>query len=327
MNYTELNTENLAGFRKSIDNLRLSDKKNTTKNLYKSFFYEHLNSIVALGLIIIKDTGTFEIENLDERVYHSFEQYVLENSAIIENEIPENVDDDFVYDTRKILKNRLKTSLSPFSDKADVLPFIKDTANGFENWLTYKLMHPNTKLNPWEGIMKIVFNNGCVINVSDEKDFVKSYYGEIYEKVDDDEKDNIVVMAKGTGKVNATLVDNRYSIQTYVLDYLKKNASGVQNLKTKSNILNHIASNYGKDLKSYVLDKNVLLPLKREGLIGSNTNGMFYIENVSDLDASYQHHLTKLKGIIYTMDRQKNRAIDMGVNDIQKFNQHNDLSF
>ncbi len=59
----------------------------------------------------------------------------------------------------------------------------------------------------------------------------------------------------------------------------------------------------------------ITLPLKRSGLIGSTTNGFYFIDSRDDLLFAYQHHKEKIQGIQKTLALYKERGRKLGIKD------------
>ena len=138
---------------------------------------------------------------------------------------------------------------------------------------------------------------------------IDEFNPKIYRNSSADQIGNIgfVTKARRERTFKGFLVDNRLNDQTVVLNWLKTNACGFRNAKSKSAILESV-SNIGINISGGKLSNFILFPLKRTGLIGSSSTGFFYIDSHEDLQRAYAFHESKYFGIRYTMDVYEQRA-------------------
>jgi hypothetical protein len=76
--------------------------------------------------------------------------------------------------------------------------------------------------------------------------------------------------------------------------------------------MNYLASK-GQKYSELAIKNKILLPLKREALIGSTTQGYFYINSNDDFIAAYHHHQEKLRGIKRTLKMYEIQASKRGI--------------
>jgi hypothetical protein len=173
--------------------------------------------------------------------------------------------------------------------------------------------------NPWLPTNHIL-QKGYLYIASDKKDLIENYRKNIYDDVDDETRGNIGISTKNSrerSQLSGFVVDNRHNVQTIVFEYLKNEAKGIENAKGSKDILRHLLSKKIK-LNEQNIRERILIPLKRSGLIGSYTQGFFYINSISDLVQSYRSHLDKKLAIQRTLDLYIQKAEKMGVDNLDE---------
>ncbi len=298
-----------------IDKLILSDSLKIVD--YGDDFYFHLTSFLRFYLAI--PDQTHERFRFDHETYVGLEQFILENSDILEEEEEcEHVDWNVVDDARNILKAKLKMLLGQEATSSYLRPFIQSTLHFFQNWLIYNVLYPKSIFNPWIPTLGIL-RKGYIYFVSDDRDVLTEYQKNIYERGESDIDGNLGLVTKSHKEkvFSGFVVDNRHDTQLLVHDYLKEYGSGVENAINLKDIHSFLMSK-GNNLDQNEMRTKILLPLKRAGLIGSYPNGFFYISNLNDLKRSYASHLEKLKGIEKTLAIYEKKAHSFGVKHLRR---------
>ncbi len=307
------NILNMNSIRNDIENFTLSDR--LSQQGYSELFYDHLTGLLKFRMLS-SDYRVSDISSLklNERTYFGMEQYIFENTEAVEKEKPiHDIDWDTIDDAKDILAKKIKTLLKNEGRSETLKPIIDFTISTYENSLIYKNIHPNSFSNPWAPTDIIFFHKGYLLLVSDKKDLVNEYNKSIVDKQNSDSSDLFVVATSNREKgFNGFAVDTRSKSQGIAFEFLKKEASGFGSAKDAKKIVQFFARQDLKYSEEEVKNK-VLLPLKRAGLIGSSTNGYFYIDKPSDLEHAYNHHKEKLLRIQKTMDMYKRRGLQMGV--------------
>jgi hypothetical protein len=298
-----------------IDKLFLSEYSHMYE--YKGPFYDHITSMMKYLLLnpSIKHSNI----KLDEKNYRSISQYIFENSNMVEqtkgNAIDWNINDE----AKDILRKKIKILLKNEGESEFLKPIVDFTVDSYENWLIYYQLHPTSMSNPWLPTNHIL-QKGYLYIASDKKDLIENYKKNIYDEVDDEIRGNIGIITKNSrerSQLSGFLVDNRHNVQTIVFEYLKNEAKGIENAKGSKDILKHLLSKKIK-LNEQNIRERILIPLKRSGLIGSYTQGFFYINSISDLVQSYRSHLDKKLAIQRTLDLYIQKAEKMGVDNLDE---------
>lgn len=86
---------------------------------------------------------------------------------------------------------------------------------------------------------------------------------------------------------------NRHNFQITVYQYLKEHAPGADHAMTLAEIQDLL----GNDISRQMIRIKVTSPLKKAGLIGSDSKGFFHIASPNDLKRCYATHLQKLRGL------------------------------
>lgn len=307
------NILNINSIRNEIEHFTLSERLN--QQGYSELFYDHLTGLLKFKMLSSDNNiNNLSSLKLNERTYFGMEQYIFENTEVVEKEKPiHDIDWDTIDEAKDILAKRIKILLKNEGNSDTLKPIVDFTISTFENSLIYKNIHPNSFSNPWLPTNMIFFNKGYLLLVSDKKDLVNDYNKNIVNKQDSDSSDLFVVATSSREKgFNGFAIDSRSKSQGAAFEFLKNEARGVGSAKDAKKIVeffNRQKLNYSEQ----EVKQKVLLPLKRAGLIGSSTNGYFYIDKPSDLLHAYNHHKEKLLRIQKTMDMYKKRGLQMGL--------------
>lgn len=300
--------------KKRINTLSLSSK--LSQQQFGGLFYEHLTGMMKH--ILLNPALKHDDFKLNEKKYHVIEQYIFENSKIVEHSVPQEIDWDLIDDAKDILRTRIKGILKKEADSNHLKPIIKFTVDSYENWLIYYHLHPYSVSNPWvptNGIME----NGYIYIASDDRDLLDHYQKKVYQKADSTTRGNIGIIAKSAkeNEFSGFLVDNRHNTQMLVFEFLKREAKGMSYAKDFEKIRKFLAT---QDIKMDVqaIRSKITIPLKRAGLIGSSTNGFFYIDTIEDLILSYRHHKEKSLGIQRTLNLYIEKGKKLGIDDLDQ---------
>ncbi|MEA5141803.1 hypothetical protein [Arcicella rigui] len=306
------NLLNIDKLSKEINSLSLSDKMN--KGGYSDLFYEHLTGLTKFKML--SESYNLEQLKLNEKTYLGLEQFAIEHSETVEGEKSQNdIDWDLIDDAKEILQKKLANvlNISQNYESSGLKPIVKATIDNYENFLIYKMLYPNSFSNPWIPTNSIILENGYLVMVSGEKELIKEYDSKILEKVEEDSTELfLVAKSKSTRGFSGFPIDTRNNTQSMIFDFLKLNASGMSSAIKTEKIAKYLSSR-GKNYNEQEVRVMFLLPLKRAGLIGSSTNGYFYINSKEDLIHSYKHHREKLRGIQKTLDMYKNKGRLLGI--------------
>lgn len=287
------------------------DNSPSMKSDYADPFYSHLYNLLQFDILSghhsLKDTTKFGwIE------YECLEQFIFDNTILVEKSAPLEVDWNLLDDARDILKQKIQQLLGN-EGKSDFLkPIVRFTLDSYSNLLMYQMLHPNSCLNPWKPIDEIL-KKGYIFIASDNKDLLKEYHPKINEKTEKDYPNNLEFVAKKQNekKFKGFVVDNRLSKQHLVYDYLNDYAGGFSAAKSIKQILKYFEG-IGKKITDAELKAAILLPLKRAGIIGSSTKGYYFIKTPSDLETSYDFHNNKMESLQKTLAIYKTKAKEMG---------------
>lgn len=305
----EITEDNLY---KSINRLSLSEK--LIKSDYSENFYLHLTSLLNFHLAITRpDYVKFK---LNETKYIGLEQFILENSGILEEE-EEEIDWDLIDNVKDILSAKLKNLLGQEFRSDYIKPFVKSTLDLYEKWLIYKLMHPTSVYNPWIQTLNII-EKGYLFFISDDEYKLKEYDKKIYTSINKEIYGNIGLITKSKKQnFSGFIVDNRHNSQLSVLEYLEKYGKGIENAISLKKIRQYMQDQI-QYIKENELRTKIMIPLKRTGLIGSYSKGYFYISSIEDLKYSYKTHLQKFKGLQKTLQIYEKRANSFGIRNLSQ---------
>ena len=112
------------------------------------------------------------------------------------------------------------------------------------------------------------------------------------------------------------VIDNRFELQSRVIQFLRQNALGQNNSKSLGDIQTFLVSE-GISLPIDQIQIVITVPLKKTGLVGSTHGGHFMIDSADDLIASYCFHLTKVASSHTIMKRYQDSARYFGDLDLE----------
>jgi hypothetical protein len=323
----------LANLTKSIDAIALPAKRLSAA---KSFtpLNEHISQIMSFNFI----DNDYENKDIifNKIAYTSLAQYTLENTNLIEDEAPlvDNLNWDLFDEVRAVFKNEVKKRWQKFIDTEigqEAFVFVVDC---FENWLVYKQLHPNSTKNPWIKTNEILQENGFMYFLSDNLSDIEKYNSQIpkHERIEDmltPYSSKLMMIASNSKKNEIKPLNNIEKMQAIVLQYLKsqhtKNKKYVTSKTLSKVLLAEMYQSFEKDwnqkfnpqrkfthLSDVKIKNIVLLPLKRLGLIGTSNSGLFYIDNLDDIEEA-KHFLTESqKRIQKTLSAYEHKARLMG---------------
>lgn len=271
---------------------------------YKNKFYDHLYDMMKFDFVD-NQNKQIEAETFTLNKYQGLEQFIFENSTVVEKDDPKDIDWDLLDDARDLVKKKVKKLLGHEKNSETLKPLLDFTVDSFQNYLMYLVMHPDSNNNPWDDT-KSIFETGYLFMAADDSDFIKEYNVKI---LNDTYSGNLSVVAKAKKekKFYGFTVDNRLTTAALVQQYLFIHAKGHSNAKKKSDIINSLSRD-GRTIKTSRLYTHIIKPMKRAGIIGSSTKGYFYINNQRDLQAAYNYHRGIIKGIKATTDIYEARA-------------------
>jgi len=285
------------------------------KNLYNPPFNAHLLSM--LKFYDSKDTEKMKNFHYSEQVYYGVEQKILE--VLPSDQEYSNIQWDLVEEYRYMYKDALQRKMG-FEGMSDFMkPFVLFSTNLFENWCVFEFMKMN-QTNPWGGILSTILESGLIYFISDDRYVLKELDKDILKSAKDEYAGNLGVVAKpnnGKNKTSGFIVDNRHSSQILVRDFIQTNASGRENAINVEKIMNFLYSiNRTPSLSE--IKSNILIPLKREGLVGSSSKGYYYINSIDDIIDTYMHHFNSISGIVSTIASYKKKAVEFGIPDLDE---------
>ncbi len=287
-----------------LSKVSLSEK--SEKNLYEKNFHYHLNRLITIDLSSNEGVSSIDRYNsFDFRKYRGLEQGAFEDSHSLENKSPVEIQWGIIDEKTEIWVNHLKRNILSLDGNSDYLkPFIGYSRDQVNSYLIYESMYPETIFNPWLPSMYILLN-GVVPYVPQNNDECKEYNKRIAIKNTENE---LTILAKSRKKEIAGFhIDKRYKIQMKVLDYLKEFAGGHKNLKPLKKIQDYL-SGIGMKYSYNQIQQNITTPLKKYGLIGSNSDGFFFIISKEDILESCRFHRTKIISINRIMEVYQRKA-------------------
>lgn len=319
-----INEKAFVDFAKNVD---IASQANGEKSKCIVPFSEHFTQFAAVGLSWEKHFANKF--SLSVGQYYGLGQYIIENSDLYEKTMsPDNfepsresdVNWDFVCDVHDALNARLKKIDFPFDLKKEAISF---TINAVENWLIYQQLHPNTAHNPWQQPKKIL-EDGFLFLLSNSKDIGDKKFRQEYEN----ERNllsspDLALWSVNRKKVTVRPLTSVEKMQNAALDYLaeqRKNFGSkgkhVKASKLREAIVQAMNGGASNKLPSGLdneIQKSVIFPLKRLGLIGSSTKGYFYIANAADFQEAYDYMESLRDGIEKTMRAYAARAQQQGI--------------
>jgi len=295
---------NIDIFRKKVGEIKLSESLN--KDLYESNFYAHLGDLWSYFL---KRHENVKSVKITKNTYLELQNYAIETGENSDDEI----NWDFILDAKDVLEKHIKLKLGKERDSTELRPFINSTVDSFENWVLYGYTH-KLESNPWDFAFSILQMKGCLHHVTDDEAELKYYRKDLAKNKDEIPNQNMSVIAaankfkkSGESNFSGIVIDNRLSNQTLVYNFLITYANGKQNAKNMYEIRNHLIE-IDKEIDENILKNFVLLPLKRQGLIGSCNSGYYHISSIEDLTDAFEFHLDKVNGIVRTLKIYANIA-------------------
>ena len=296
---------------KDVSDMHIFDNK--VSGHYNGLFYDHLTLLIKPKLL--SDLNDVDTLVLNSKSYLGLEQYTLENSSVVESNEPFEIDWDFVEEAKEIFRSKVVASLKKEGRSEYFNPLIKFSSDLFENYHIYDQLYPMSTFNPWYPAYKIL-ENGFMVMLSDNRDVLDSYNKGVYKTgIDDEDISKLGLLAKSAknNTVRGFMVDKRYSTQSLVFDFLRREAAGSSFAKSIREISEFVQIQ-GR-LQTYENIKNkVLLPLKRAGLVGSSSNGFYYLVSKQDFIDTYTSHRSKIRAIERTlvMYEERYKLLDHG---------------
>jgi hypothetical protein len=290
-------------FRNIVSEIPASDSLN--RSLYSPGFYEHLDLLMKPRLVKGDQTDGFAITS---QAYMGLKQSAIENSALIEDAAGDEVNWDFVDAARDILNRKIKENLGKEGNSEVLQPLLKFTLDGYEDYLIYDSIHRGSISNPWRPFKDIV-HRGILLLGLDSEDVESEFQPTWFSKTTEEKgKRKFAVLAGSSKKkgFGGFEVDQRHGAQALIFHYLKKNSD--RNSPKSKKEMQVFLSEKGYAYTQEEIITRITIPLKREGLIGSNTNGFFFVGDQADLEASVDHHLSNLLGIKRTLDVYRRKA-------------------
>jgi len=260
--------------RSNINKLFLSDDLN--KEDYKDDFYLHLDQFLRFLMARSEQNNEFMF---DRRTYMGLEQSVMEDSDILESDSPEEIDWDFLDDAADILEEKIRELLEKETGAEILKPFVESTMDAFENWLIYKMLHPDSVFNPWIPMLNIL-RKGYIYFISDDADRMRGY---LKKDFPEETSGNMGIVAKSgrRGEFSGFLIDDRHNSQIRVCHHLRECAPNMRHARSLRDIREFLGTQ-GREMSERHIGKRVMLPLMRAGLIGSVSKGFFAIDRRCD---------------------------------------------
>ncbi|GEM_PF-4633047 len=302
------NVKDISHFEQEIRNVFLAEKLNQA--LFKTPFYLHLDEMLKYYIFYSKNIKEI---SLTEAVYNELGIYILENYDSENGNLP-IIDWDFIEKMTELLQDKIKKQLGTEKNSSFLKPFIDSTIDSFEKQLIFYYSHKNQEINPWNAAFQIL-QNGCLYLISGNRDVFKEFYPKMLQN--DSKNVGIIAVNKrkpqksNENKFAGFVVDNRHNLQTVVYNLLQEFAKGHQNA-VKAEKIKQLLAEKNREINLQTLKNNILLVLKRQGLIGSKTSGFYFIENEEDLRETHFFHSQKLNRIKTTLNFLEKKATIMG---------------
>lgn len=297
----------IDNIRKSLNDIQLADR--SAKDDYYGSFHAHLYSMLQFSLL--SDNMMSKSDAFNANRYYGLERFILEHSEVIETKKSGEIDAEILDDARVIFKKHIKSLLGNEGNSEYLKPVINFTADTYENYLMYEMMHAQSKHNPWTYTNSIL-NNGYIYLVSDSKDLVAEFKPKIVGETKETSNNiGFITKANKEKEFKGLILDDRLSTQEMVYGYLKSHAKGFGSAKSKDKIIEAL-KNKNRIINKQHLVNWILLPLKRAGLIGSGSSGYYFIDSEDDFKNSYQFHKAKIDAMQRTIDILNKRAEEKG---------------
>lgn len=299
-------------YKENFSGLTLTNR--SRKMDYGTSFFHHLDDLkqfefMATGTL----TGNESSKKFDMADYLGLEQFIFDNTKVIEYNKAHEIDWDEIDNSKDVLANTIKKLLGKEKSSDTLKPMVNFTLDSFENYAMYNFMHPCSLHNPWVSTHNMLLN-GYLYLISNETDLIKEYKPKLYKDKKEPTKNiGIITKAKNEKQFKGVVLDDRFIEQNIVLSYLKKAALGFSSAKPKAKIMQYL-KNEDVNITEGFLSTSVLLPLKRIGLIGSSSTGFYFINSEFDLKQAYQFHKSKALAIQKTMNIYASRAKKLGFN-------------
>ena len=240
---------------------------------YENDFYSHLMKLLIFHLA---SPDQYEEFQFDGRAYIGLEQFILENSDIVEKtEGPGDIDWDLIDDAIDFSEDKIRKLLGEEAESDELEPFIKSTRDSFVNWLIYKMLHPDSVFNPWIPMLSIL-RKGYIYFISDDADRMRGY---LKNNFPEEARGNMGIVAKSgrRGEFSGFLIDDRHNSQIRVCHHLRECAPNMRHARSLRDIREFLGTQ-GREMSERHIGKRVMLPLMRAGLIGSVPKGFFAID-------------------------------------------------
>ena len=287
--------------------------------------YAHLGALAAVEFSrpgSDAQAGRFE---LTASKYEALEQAAFEEAPRMEAVPPHPVDWAAIDKRVAAFEVEVSQSLSKVS-QAHPEVFVDFSSKCYENWLTYDQMYPESKgggSNPWAGTKRVMQFGGLLV-IGDQTQ-LRSNGGSRNARrkadsgPDGDDTSRMMALVKGAKARPAVMpVDRRFSQQAKLLSFLRTNANGHKNKIRLADIASNLQDSVGISMPNTKIDNvvrmiqmNLLVSLKRAGVVGSSSKGIFFISSEEDLIQSYCFHRTKVKSADKIMLRYQSRASDI----------------
>lgn len=278
------------------------------RSSFEDDVYAHLGALAAVEFSrpdSPAQSGTFRFNAVK---YQALEQAAFEEAPRIEGTSPQQVSWSDIDERIAAFESSLVGSLRDARQAIDPAPFVQFSTKCYENWLTYKGMYPKSNgSNPWSRTIRVL-KLGRLLVIDDENRLER-----VRRPGTDTEfaTANLGVLVKGAAPRPAMMpVDDRFARQARLLSILKENARGHANRVSLKVIAELLASN-GTRMTAAAIQITLTTPLKKAGVIGSNSKGFFFIDSEADLIESYCFHRTKVRSVDKIMRRYEARARDM----------------
>jgi hypothetical protein len=304
--------QNILAFREEFGKVNLLTNE-LNQGLYKTPFYSHLNDLNKRCILANVPSDKYM---LTKSVYDELTQFVIEDGSKEKNY---KIDWDYIDNALDYANEHLKKELGSEHSSDTLKPFITTTLDAIESYLIYSYYNTDVTDNPFYSLTEIL-RNGCVHFVSSDADIIKDYSPKVYQSKGDSKNIGVLatnksfIKSKKKSSFSGFFVDDRLSHQTTVFKLLMEQANGRFKAMSTKKIHEKLRQSgilmTGTELKS-----TVLIPLKREGLIGSNSNGFYFINTLEDFIDTYKTHMYVIENVTKTLDKIKEKAILRGHTD------------
>lgn len=280
------------------------------RNSFEDDVYAHLSALAAVEFSrpgSPAQAGTFRFDAVK---YEALEQAAFEEAARIEAEPPQPVRWSEIDERVTAFEGRLVDSIGRDPQAGNLVPYIRFSAKCYENYLAYRDMYPRSNgSNPWARTVSVLrYGRMLVIDDESRLERVRRPNADVSR-----DASNLGVLVKGAPTRPAMMsVDDRFTLQSQLLSLLKQNAVGHEN-KLSLRVIADMLEALGTKLTVPTIQIRLTTPLKKAGVIGSNSKGFFFIQSEADLIESYCFHRTKVQSADKIMRRYAARARDMNV--------------